>query len=884
MNLKLDIMRNITLLFILLLHINLSNGQEFSTMDNFGIMPGTNEASASIGISEIPVNLSTGIPTINIPILTINGHSISAPVSIAYNAIGRTVNERATFVGLGWSLQAGGQIMRVVKGWPDECDFNSPNDGVGSGQDHSQLIGEPNGGYLDQTVPSSYDDMNPNDRELAIRAAAGRLDLQPDEFYFNFLGQSGMFVLDAQGFPFLVPFQNLTITYEPDLSSFTIRDAKGYTYLFDIIETTRSDSNCEGPGPQLPESSNYSSWLLREVRNAAGEIELQFEYHLPIAIQYTDSYETRVDYWGDNCPAADVSNCTITHFQKVRHLKKIVGNGYYAEFTLGSERADITHDRVLSNIKLHLEDGALLNQFNLMHSYFGEGDQNSSLRLRLDGITELNSQLEATNPTLFEYDPRNLPPYGSKAQDHWGFFNGRTSNASLIPQNIDCFGSRDPYLLSGIRASNLTQITYPSGASTRMNFEPNVYGANNGGLVGAGGCSQYLNNSVGIMIHTSQESGHLIKNEYFTLAQSQNVQLDFSLNLEECGKVSGFEIRNLETGLIVYSNYAEVNQYISTVVQLALTPGNYELTCHAIGNADHPCAHTLVTITFNPANIFAKNRYGGGLRLKSLVYSDGDNDLSNDKVIYYDYQKTDEPDRSSGYLLTSPRYGYATGTGYIVYDADTPWPNHNCSDYNTSNYDYHHECATNHSYSFSTDALQKSQGGYVFYRNIKEKVLISPTSGFNGSTSYSFRFEPNATNHPVIQEPVANPNWRRGMPELVQIRDANGVLLKEMESDYGVIHSRPFQVEGMKSAIEVMKKYTGSGDNDEYCFWQFEPGAIVYSYSSELFAITQTTTKEYSSSGSGDFIETLVQYEYSQNSPFQLNKIITHRADPLYPF
>lgn len=67
----------------------------------------------------VPISLFTGTPTISIPIFEIKGIEISLPVSLSYNASGFKPQEAATWVGSGWSLNAGGVIARSVIGLPD---------------------------------------------------------------------------------------------------------------------------------------------------------------------------------------------------------------------------------------------------------------------------------------------------------------------------------------------------------------------------------------------------------------------------------------------------------------------------------------------------------------------------------------------------------------------------------------------------------------------------------------------------------------------------------------------------------------------------------------------------------------------------------------------
>src|SRR5687768_15138488 len=65
--------------------------------------------AASLGkYASIPVGHYTGVPNINIPIYTISSGPLQLPISMSYHAGGIKVEEVASAVGLGWTLNAGG--------------------------------------------------------------------------------------------------------------------------------------------------------------------------------------------------------------------------------------------------------------------------------------------------------------------------------------------------------------------------------------------------------------------------------------------------------------------------------------------------------------------------------------------------------------------------------------------------------------------------------------------------------------------------------------------------------------------------------------------------------------------------------------------------------
>lgn len=77
--------------------------------------------SAGLGkYGNVPVNLHNGSPNISIPLYEIVVDDISVPISLSFHASGHKVRSQASWVGLGWSLNAGGVVNRSMRGEPDE--------------------------------------------------------------------------------------------------------------------------------------------------------------------------------------------------------------------------------------------------------------------------------------------------------------------------------------------------------------------------------------------------------------------------------------------------------------------------------------------------------------------------------------------------------------------------------------------------------------------------------------------------------------------------------------------------------------------------------------------------------------------------------------------
>ncbi|MFC1224433.1 hypothetical protein ACFE6N_11525 [Pedobacter sp. BG31] len=196
-------------------------------------MPSANAANLGMYM-EVPVSKYTGIPSISIPLYTISDGSLKIPLELSYHAGGVKVDNHPGWVGLGWSLRAGGCITRIVKGLEDELETDK-------------------GGFYD-----NYPSMAGTDwytlNKLKIKAD-NNIDASPDEFSFSAGGISGTFLLDDQGnwqvrcdrdvkvifnpADFIAPFvttappnTNGITNYHRNFGKFTLITGDGTQYIF----------------------------------------------------------------------------------------------------------------------------------------------------------------------------------------------------------------------------------------------------------------------------------------------------------------------------------------------------------------------------------------------------------------------------------------------------------------------------------------------------------------------------------------------------------------------------------------------------------------------------------------------------------------------------
>ena len=485
-------------------------------------IPPSPTAEALGRYAETPVNQYTGVPDISIPLWQIQEGDIKVPISLSYHGGGVKVEESASWVGLGWSLNAGGVITRSVRGLPDERGYfvNANLGGSPANQLPSQLIDPGDNASVANLCQIE------NAASFANTVATGGGDSEPDIYFFNFNGITGKFIRDQNGTPYTIPYQKLIIQQQGD-QSWTIITQDGMKYTFAVMELTQpvrlSYAVYGGAtGDNTNASVPYvSSWYLSKIESPSGRT---------VTFSYTaESYTVTTgesQYLSINLTTASSGPYypTVTGQQLLTsgyRLSSISYSNGTVSFNANTARTDISsaaNPNLLSNISISNNNG-VIKQWLLNTSYFTSNDQLQSFltrRLKLNSVQECDASGSLCKPPyLFYYDSTYpLPSRISTSQDHWGYYNGANNvdvqgNPTLIPniqlsevatiteqafeydggaaipnfsaqynqptRSIQYQGaSREPnfdYAASGL----LEQISYPTGGFTRFQYEGNDF-------------------------------------------------------------------------------------------------------------------------------------------------------------------------------------------------------------------------------------------------------------------------------------------------------------------------------------------------------------------------------------------------------------------------
>lgn len=414
---------------------------------------------------QIEVGMFTGTPNVNVPLYTYRTKNLAVPISLSYGSNGIKVDQMATWVGLGWSMNSGGVITRIIRDLPDER-FG---------------IKEPPR-ELTQT-----NQLDTDIQDFAILAEDAASDTERDQYMFNFNGYSGRFTITdlAQKELIISPDQALKITYT-DLSSvssrFEITTPDGIQYIFEDHEESNGTGGCSPSDNLYP----ITAWYLSQIVHPSGDI-INFVYASEIysyQVGTVQSFSKNKNLLGGgcnggpDCPDLTTSTpCLI--YSSIRGKRLIEINSpdpSYGKlvFTKGVRNPDLPvgpsygNQYLLDNIQLRASDNSLVERYDFDY-------QLEKKRMFLKSVTFL----DPSKSYDFEYNsPSLLPDRLDYGQDYWGYYNGKV-NSVFYPKVLE-----EP-LLANIGADRapsgthtryglLKKVIYPTKGFTELEYEPNI--------------------------------------------------------------------------------------------------------------------------------------------------------------------------------------------------------------------------------------------------------------------------------------------------------------------------------------------------------------------------------------------------------------------------
>lgn len=488
-----------------------------------GIVPPSPSVREMCKYGDIPVGYSTGTIDITIPIYNLKCGELELPISLSYHSGGIKVDENASCVGLGWTLNAGGCIGVNVVGSNDSF--------IGSNYDIPS--------YKDMTL--NYETKCPYD--IGELMSMSYMDLQPDIHSYNFYNYSGQFVFDMQNSKFYDLSGDKTLTWRTlSNKSYTrnllaAKDNKGNDFVFSSFETCLATTSGHS-------RNMTTAWYLTKVKsfNLSDSITIDYEtYNEFENIKQATSlvYGINNEDWGNGVWVNQEKRIILgsaypyskgTRDYLTKKVKKITAsNNVCIVFDYSECREDLhgkndkTKAALLSAITIYDMYGKRIKKWIFDYDYFrsyitSTEDETANFRLKLIALNEYGEDDTQCLSHKFNYygeddgEPQMPYKYSYAGKDAWGYCNGEPdkftaddyhkafpnfSNFSFYRLKLrkdywaDLYNMntkyKKPMLVSYTQgeskdanelyayAYSLKKITYPTGGSSRFVYELNHF-------------------------------------------------------------------------------------------------------------------------------------------------------------------------------------------------------------------------------------------------------------------------------------------------------------------------------------------------------------------------------------------------------------------------
>lgn len=648
--------------------------------------------AASLGkYGEIPVSEYTGVPQIGIPIHTVKIGGLELPLSLTYHASGIKVAQEATWVGLGWDLQAGGCINRIVSGSYDkEYTVNTP------WSTWQRFFGQQSTPFCTLGDNSRWGGVEENPNSLCYPMSLYQ-DLlfgmgEPDIFQANFCGHSFSFILHPEsGLPVMVGEEQPGYKIEAlnaYSNSWKITDDQGVQYFF------------EEEGTEIANTRNQSyiaSWFLTKmVHPQKGVITLNYETegNLWMTLQpalyqeYVEAeFEKTLKQLG-SVSAGGPSGELLGLQNKWMYENSTITKKYLKSITTALEQVDF-HKSSREDIKGYsrkLDSLVVTNYRNqtvkrVVFNYTYQTGVNTGgdhigttvdayryKRLMLSGMT-MNGQVYS-----FGYNATTLPYKTSYATDFWGYYNGRQNLSFLCTANLKELSANPAAYTLGdanryvdpdkVKAGMLEKIVWPTKGYTVMEYESNRF-TDDETICPTAAQANATCNATWIRALDYQPS-KADKTKSFTLQRETKVTVQFAVNspyyyYADLASASAVLSRMDAPGIhktyrIPAEQLGERKHAYSFEEELTLPAGVYMITASFPSDKYNPttsqdyASTTHLAISYHEYNFptsYTGESYGGGVRIASISQYESDGTLLGKQS--YDY--TQEDGTTSGRLL-----------------------------------------------------------------------------------------------------------------------------------------------------------------------------------------------------------------------------------------
>jgi len=408
------------------------------------------------GASLDNVDMVTGTLKVGIPLYEIKVNDISVPVSLNYSATGLKVGQEAGPAGMGWELSAGGKIITNVQGRTD-------NPSGGSGALPLEVLANP-------LVFNPYT----THHTLTESIIDGKTDAAWDTYTYVLPNGGGVYTKDGLTYPYdpLVTIQHPGIIKTTDGLIYNFqggeqkKTTKRYYYEPNSAQPDWIPTINQWSRDYYPNITN--DWDLANIVSTKFKDTVSFEYEtilnstqlasktrkftsesIPFirdveSNQNYQFYELQQKYYRILDPIISQSKTEVlthTRLQSIRFKNGQVSFEYSPNDTLGND--------ILLNIKVYQKLNGITKVLKKYEFVYDLYVPNLKYGHYLIGINVYDSDDVKLNGWTFSYLNRMpvYPKIENKARDRWGFYNGKTSNKTLLehPDKVLALNHRAHY-------------------------------------------------------------------------------------------------------------------------------------------------------------------------------------------------------------------------------------------------------------------------------------------------------------------------------------------------------------------------------------------------------------------------------------------------------
>lgn len=438
------------------------------------------------------MDYSHGRATIRIPIYEIHADGFTLPISLYYTTGGIRANQKNGPIGIGWQLEAEPMITRIIRGKPDEALYL---------EDGKQL--------------------EENSEFFRLRIATGNADIQQDVFNYRLLSGSGKFFLrpshNMSFDPVILSRDDVRVESESKIRTnfanpIFITDTSGNRYTFGADEQSRERTRQSGTG------EGVTAWKASEITSPDGgritfsydsgskveQHSMRYDFYMvedmfPTNMNTPSNVPPHPGYWkgingkmnyyyldGYETHPNGVSVPVIKQWLNVqnkpydqpgssvqpRPISSIGFKGGSVDFIYNSSNSLLKEIRVYCGGNLQKRVTLSARQSLDPNRYF------------LDEVRIYDSTGHGTGRYQFDYYPGVYYPDGRYGIDYWGYYSNGSytdmvpmelvsvvDNPNNPPVDIPIGGASGAGSLNGSLAFALRQVTWPSGGTTKYEYE-----------------------------------------------------------------------------------------------------------------------------------------------------------------------------------------------------------------------------------------------------------------------------------------------------------------------------------------------------------------------------------------------------------------------------